>query len=347
MIKLGLDVSPLRTAHKHRGVGYYVKNLLDELQKNPELEITEFADREKLKQSVDLIHYTFFYLFRKSLPIKPQFPFVVTVHDLTPILYSNHYPPGIRGRLIYNLQRLTLKNAKAIITLSENAKKDIVKILQFDPERVNVIYLGINDSYKKINNKDLLKNVKNKYKLPEKFALFVGSVNWNKNLVNMAQACIHANMELILVGGDFLKRDNLKHAELKSFAEFLKKFKDNPLVHMIGYVELTDLVTIYNLADISLLVSFAEGFGFPILEGQSVGTPVITSNISSMPEIAGEGAVLVDPSNIEQITKAIVAVRDNYKLRNSLIEKGFKNIKRFTWKKTAEETFRVYEQALQ
>ena len=117
-----------------------------------------------------------------------------------------------------------------------------------------------------------------------------------------------------------------------------------PNVHLLGYVPDEELPILYNLTDIFAYPSLYEGFGLPILEAQACGCPVITSNVSSMPEVAGESAILVDPYNVEEIASAIHKVSSDKNLRDNLIQKGFENCKRFSWQRCEEETLKVYEE---
>ncbi len=347
-IRVAINTLPLEGGHRARGMGVYTRNLIDELEKHPDLELIKFTDLDKL-ENVDIVHYPFFDLFTNSLPFRKKFPTVVTVPDVTPLVFPQHYPPGIKGRLKNRLQKLSLKSAKAVITLSESSKKDIVKYLGVDQKKIFPIYLSASKSFRVIKDPAKLKSIQKKYKLPDKFTLFVGSVNWNKNLQNLTQASLDAGIDICFVGKNFEDQANLNHPERKPYAIFLKDFADNPMVHILGYVSEEDLVVIYNLAQVTLLPSFYEGFGIPILESQACGTPVITSNISSMPEVGGPlvggGVVYVDPYSVGDIKKGVVRLQvTGYRLQT--IRRGFENVKRFSWEKCAQETVNVYQSLL-
>ncbi len=344
-MRIGFNVLPLQTGHKVRGIGLYTKNLLRELKKSREVQIVEFEDIDKLA-NVDLVHYPFFDLFFSSLPNKKKFPTVVTIHDVIPLVFSKYYPVGIKGWINLQLQKRALNNVKAIITDSVSAKEDIAKYLKVPPEKIYPVYLGVSDSFKIIRDELKLDILKQKYDLPETFALYIGNVNWNKNLSALAKACVNANTTLVLIGSGFEERENLDHPELKYFKDFLKEYESNPLIKILGYVGEDDLPLIINLSKMVLLPSFYEGFGLPILEAQACGVPVITSNVSSMPEVAGKGAILVDPSDEEEIEQAVKVLLVNSAKRAELIKKGLQNVARFSWKKTADETIKVYQFAL-
>lgn len=340
-MKVALDISNLNPLNKNRGVGVYAKNLFEALKKYTEVDVKLVDD--KIDEKFNLVHYPYFDLFARTLKVKDGIKTLVTIHDVTPLLFPQAYPPGVRGKIKHFFQKQTLKKIDGVITDSEASKKDIVKYLKFPSEKVFPVYLAQSEKFKVITDKDKLKRIKEKYSLPEKFALFVGNVNFNKNLLNQTQACIEAGLDFCLIGSSFEKKDDLNHPELKSFKKFLEKYEKNPLVHILGFVEEEDLVAILNLAEISMFASVYEGFGLPILEAQACGVPVITANVSSMPEVAGEGAIFVNPGKVEEIKVAIDSLLNNDKLRKEMISKGFDNLKRFSWEKTAIETASIYE----
>lgn len=344
-INISINSSPLSSGHKTRGIGFYTKNLLAYLKQVPELRVTEFTKLSEIKET-DVVHFPFFDLFQHSLSWNLKFPTVVTVHDVTPLVFPEHYPPGIKGSINLQLQKFSLKKAGAIITDSEASKQDIIRYFGIKPEKIYVIYLAPAEHFKVIDNKTELKKTGTKFELPEKFALFSGSANWNKNLLNLTESCLRAKMDLVLVGKDFENQNDLDHTERKSYRQFLEKYSKNPLVHIKGFVENDDLVKITNLATLVLLPSFYEGFGLPIVEAQACGIPVITGNIASMPEVAGDGALFIDPDNVNQISQAILEITENPEVALNLKKKGLENIKRFSWKKVAIETLAVYKQVL-
>lgn len=344
-IKIGIDIRKMHSYHKSRGIGLYTKQLIEALKKytNEEIFIIEENDSQI---KLDVIHFPFFDLFFHTLPIFKKFPTVVTIHDVIPLVFPNHYPPGIRGNINNFLQKIALKSSSAIITDSESSKKDMINHLGVQRDKVHKVYLAPSDNFRQIKDKIILANLKRKYELPDKFILYVGDVNWNKNLINMADACVMAKADLVLVGRGFNQKEDLLHHELESYHQFINRYSSNNLIHIKGYICDEDLVFIYNLASILLLPSFYEGFGLPILEAQACGTPVITCNVSSMPEVAGNGALFVDPYQVSEIEKAIRSIWDDASLRLNLIKKGFENVSQFSWKKTAQETVKVYYNVL-
>lgn len=341
-MKVAFCSLPLKTGHKTRGIGVYTRNLLEALKKQEGIQTQEFGNLAEVK-SADIVHYPFFDLFQHSLPWQKPFPTVVTIHDVIPLVYSQHYPPGIRGSWNNFLQRRALQDVSAVITDSAASKKDIVQYLKVPGEKIHVVPLAPASHFQKINDDKILKRVKDKYNLPQEFALYTGNVNWNKNLLNLTEATLKADTNLVLVGKSFEERKNLDHPEMQSFKQFLHQYYNNPKVHILGFVEDEDLVAITNLAKVVMLPSFAEGFGLPILEAQICETPVITSSVSSMPEVAGKGALLVDSGSVEDIVEAFKKI-DDKKISDNLVKEGLENVKRFSWEITAKETAQVYAQ---
>lgn len=340
-MRVGFNTIPLISGHKTRGVGSYTRNLLDALQKRVDIEVVKFTDLKSLK-NVDLVHYPFFDLFRPTLPIYNKFPTVVTIHDVIPLTFSKYYPPGVRGTINKWRQKLALLSTQAVIADSSASKKEIEKYLGVPPKKIHPVSLAATPLYHKVKDKTRLQAAKDKFSLPDKFVLYVGNVNWNKNLLNLTQACLDAGVDLVLVGKSFEQKDNLSHPELRSYNEFLQKYSHREKIHILGFVADEDLVAITCLSRALLLPSFAEGFGIPILDAQACGTPVITSRVSSMPEVSRDGALLVDPYKVEDIVRSIRLILDDIKLRDQLIKRGFENVKRFSWQKTADETINVY-----
>jgi glycosyltransferase involved in cell wall biosynthesis len=345
IIKVGFCSSPLQSGHAGRGIGVYTQNLLEGLKKDARVEITEFSDPKDLKD-VDLIHYPFFDLFSHTLKVN-SVPTVVTIHDVIPLLFPSDYPTGFKGKLNLFRQKRELRKVLAVITDSECSKKDIHKMLGVPLQKIFVTTLAPASDYKKIVDQKLLTLVKQKYQLPDRFVLYTGNVNYNKNIVRQTQAALDAGVDIVLVGKSFEQKSNLDHPELRSFKEFLQKFGTNPKVHILGFVSTEDLVAIYNLAEVFLFATLYEGFGLPVLEAQACGTPVISSNTSSLPEIAHRTTLEVEPTDVGNITQSIHAIMTDGQLRQRLITQGLVNAQRFNWQKTVDATIQVYHNSMQ
>jgi glycosyltransferase involved in cell wall biosynthesis len=152
-----------------RGIGAYSKNLLLELKKTPDLQISEIGSFSEVKSDLDLVHVPFFDLFFHTLPLSKKKPTVVTIHDVIPLIFSQHYPSGLKGKLRFHLQKQALKNVAAILTDSECSKKDIAKYLGVPLEKIHVTYLAPSDDFKTLHDRSFLDDIKGRYKLPNIF----------------------------------------------------------------------------------------------------------------------------------------------------------------------------------
>ena len=347
MIKVGIQTYK-GTGHSGRGIGVYGDELIGEISKLENIEVVEFGTNVKeIAKQVDLVHFLHFDLFEKTLSAKLPVPMVVTVHDVTPLIFPEHYPSGIRGKIKLFWQRNSLKRADRIITISENSKKDITRYLGIKADKIDVVYSGVSKRFKKINDRKKMDETKKKYNLPDKFAFYSGNVNWNKNILNTTLFCLEAGLDLVIVGKSFESRENLDHPEMKSYKEFLGKYANNPKVHILGYVPDDEMVVILNQASVSVFLSYYEGFGFPILEAQACGVPVITSNVSAMPEIGGKGAILISPDSKSDFLNAVSKIMNEAEYKENLINEGYENMQKFSWEKCAEETVEVYREIIQ
>jgi glycosyltransferase involved in cell wall biosynthesis len=339
MKKIGFINTPLSSGHAIRGVGFYTRNLLNQMSKlAPEygIQIVETASPEG---EFDLIHYPFFDLFYPTLPLFKSTPTVVTIHDVIPLEYPSHYPPGIKGLLNLIHQKLSLNSVDRVITDSYASVMGIRSNLHVPNHKIKLVYLAADEVYQPVKDKKQLLRVKNKFNLPDKFVLYVGDINWNKNILSLVTACEKAHEKLVIVGKQAATIDSmdLSHPELRHLVEFKLHISTN--VIRLGFVSTEDLVSIYNLATVYCQPSFAEGFGLPILEAMSCGTPVVCSNTSSLPEIGGDAVLYFSPDSVDEIAGAISRVK-------SSPEKSLEQAAKFSWEKAAIQTLLVYKEIL-
>lgn len=337
-MKIAIDISPLQTGHKVRGVGFYLEHLKNSLVKYfPENEYVFFQRGEKLADDVEVVHFPYFEPFFLARPIYNKFKTVVTIHDLTPIVFPSLFPRGIKGELKWYMQKLALKKANAIITDSKNSKEDVVRFVGVRESKVKVVYLAAGEQFKKIK-------AKNKFNLPDKFVLYVGDVTPNKNLPRLLDAAKELKIPLVMVGKNLVNEEydktNPWNVDLNRVHELAEGDKN---IMRLGFVSDEDLVSIFNLATVFCMPSIYEGFGLPILEAQACGCPVITTKEGSLKEVAGNSAFIVDAFNVESIKEGIKKVFSDEKLQKELSEKGFLNSQKFSWKKTAQETINAYK----
>ena len=242
-MRVALDLSPL-TIHKGRGIGFYTKRLSEALsvlaKRKKDFSLTTF---EASLPKADVIHYTGFTLFTK-LPKKSPLPYIVTVHDLIPLDYPQQFPPGIRGKLIWYLQKKWLKLASSIITDSKASKKSIIKHTGIQAEKINVVYLAADKIFSTLNNQTKLKAIQKRYQLPDKFVLYVGDLNWNKNILALTKSCLELGFPLVVVGKQtFNNNYDRSHPENQDLRTFQSQAITNPdKILRIGFVPTRDFV---------------------------------------------------------------------------------------------------------
>ena len=346
MIKVAIDTSPSLGASKFRGIGRYSVGLINALKKTKKLEVLEISNKD-LKPKADIIHYPYFDFYFLTLPLYKKAKTVVTIHDCTPLVFPKNYPSGLKGKIRFFIQRYSLKNVSAILTDSKSSKKDIIKYLKVPEDRIKVVYLAADQLFRKIDQPSKpLTAIIQKYNLQSKFLLYVGDVNYNKNLPRLLEAFSKfngQNCQLVLVGKSF---ENKNLPEIILIHNLIEKLKIKGKVKVLGFVPDEDLVGLYNLASLYCMPSLYEGFAIQILEAMACGCPVLTSNVSSIPEVAGEAAVLVDPRSIDQIVQGMEGLTLDQDLRCKVIKLGLAQVEKFSWDKTAQETIEVYEKIL-
>ena len=346
-MKIALDISPLSSGHKVRGVGFYLHHLKDALVKYfPENEYIWFEKLSELTKLVDVVHFPYFDPFTLTLPLKRSYKTVVTVHDLTPIVFPQEFPAGFKGMLKWRIQRLALKSVDGVITDSECSRKDVMKLIGMPAKKVSVAYLAAGEEFKQVSPSEV-KRVRQKYHLPEKFALYVGDVTANKNVPRIMKAAIQANIPLVMVGKALAQEKfdttspwNKDLVEVK----FILKQVHNIL--LLGFVPDEDLVALYNSATLAVMPSIYEGFGLPVVEAMQSGCPVVSSHGGSLAEVTGEAAYVVDPLNIDNMAEGLSKVFYDEKLQMLLQKKGLQQAKKFSWQQTAADTLKVYERVL-
>ncbi len=312
-----------------------------------------------------------------TLPLirAPWVKTVVTVHDL-----GSEYLPQthqLKQRLYLSLmQNYQLQTATKLIAVSNATKADLVKKVGFNSKKIATIYEGFNDQLYMVQSGKEVKKVLENYKLkPQEFFLFVGTVQPRKNLVRLVQAfslLVNSSLDNSLTSDSLneqLANEKTSNEETSSeqrvndlklvivgkkgwmsdeIYSLPQKLGIEQQVKFLDYVKDGDLPALYAGSIALVYPSLFEGFGLPILEAQASGAPVITSNISSMPEVTGKGAILVDPYSVEEIENAMIKVASHKSQvtshkRDQLIKAGLENVKRFSWEKCAKETLRLLE----
>lgn len=331
-MKVAIDTGPLASGHSVRGIGVNTRELLAAFKSVPhddiQIEAVDFVTMGLSK--FDVVHYQYFRPFFTDLPFKkPAKKVILTIHDLIPLIYPKHYPPGIWGKLKFTLNRyLIKKNVDVIVTITETSKKDICRFLGVRPKKVNVIYLAPRSIFKKMENGKWKVEIAKRYNLPKRFALYVGDVNYNKNIPVLIEACKIAKIPLVIAGKQAkeIENQNFDHAELKHL-----KNLDWANVIRLGFVPDNDLVAIYNLAAVYIQPSLYEGFGLPVLEAVACGTPIVATKTQALVEILGDNLNYVDQRDAKAMAESILHPNINVKLTRT-----------YSWENTANETLKLY-----
>lgn len=351
-MKVAVDTGSAGGGNAVRGIGVHTSELLRALKelryKDIEILGQDFGEAELSRY--DLVHYTSFHPHFLTLPAKkPAEKVIVTIHDLIPLIYPKHYPPGLRGKLRFLEQKRRLKNVDAIITISETSKKDICRFLKVSPGNVHVVYLAPKKDFLQIESQSLKKVMREGMGLPKKFILYVGDVNYNKNIITLIKASKILRIPLVVVGKSAMVIEELakqNHPELAHLNEVVKELGDPKQVLRLGYLTDVELVGVYNLASVYCQPSFYEGFGLPLLEAMACGCPVVASRIQVHVEIAVAACLFADPKSPEDIAEKIQRVMKDKELKRQLIETGKVLVEKYSWDNTARETMKVYDSVL-
>jgi glycosyltransferase involved in cell wall biosynthesis len=295
--------------------------------------------RKVKKEKPDVLHCT-----ANTAPVILNIPLIITLHD---IIYLEQV--DFKGTAYQNLGNLyrrfivprIVKKAELILTVSEFERENIVRRLKIPDEKVKVLYNGVAPQFTTNYSRQEIEEFRNQYALPAQFIMFLGNTAPKKNTLNVIKAyvefCLQYKDAMPLVLLDYKKELVIK---------ILDELKQPALLSQFifpGYVPYRQIPLMYNAATLFLYPSLRESFGLPILEAMACGVPVITSNTSSMPEVAGNAAALIDPFDYKDLSNALARLLFDKGLMNNYREKGLQRAKEFTWKTSAEKLLRIYE----
>jgi len=288
-----------------------------------------------LKQIQFDIYFEPNFIFIDSIKSKKR---VVSVFDFSFDLYPEWHP---KDRVLYFKENFwnSIKKADIIIMPSNFIYHEAISKYEFDKSILRVVYPGVDHDIFREYSSDLVKRVCEKYKLPENFILFVGSIEPRKNLKNLILAynllpeSLKRDFSLVLTGFS-----GWKNSEIMGLLN-----KNNKVIYT-GYVSEIELALIYNKASVFVFPSFYEGFGLPPLEAMACGCPVIVSDSASLPEVCGDSALYVNPKEPESIANSIMKIIEDTELRNQLVRKGIERAKNFRWENTAKEILKIFEE---
>ncbi len=348
-----LDTTPLTNGNSGRGVGTYTRELLSALRSVKSAEPVVIQATHELGTQVldpakhfEVVHYPYFDLFFETLPKLKGVARIVTVHDVIPLVFPSAYPSGIRGGLRFLKQKFRLKSVDAIITDSMCSKRDIVKHLGINEHRVHVVPLAASpllqpqtEYYQEKYTQEL--------ELPEKYIVYVGDINYNKNLPTLLLALTGLpDVHLVVVSRTFR---NTAIPEGKRLAEIIRENDLEERVHVLDVPSDKPEVLSAVISQARALVqpSLYEGFGLPVLEAMQVGAVVVSSNGGSLPEVAGEAAIMVEPTiiGLQEGIQEAWSLRGEE--RQKRVQAGLDQAAKFSWQKTAQQTLAVYEHVLQ
>lgn len=372
-MRITIDISP--SVHHHAGLGRYAAELLTALlrvapqheyiglyhatrEMQPEGTLKDIKtlriplDAKPWRMSVLAAYYAH-YNMDKRLPATDIFhgtdhllpplkhaKSIFTIHDLIFRFFPQYHLPLNRWFLDLMLPKF-MQRADAIIAVSENTKRDVIRLMNVPAEKIHVVYEGVNPSFHPIDDQTQHERVRAAYHLPPQFILFFSTIEPRKNLVTLLDAYSTllkqeaATPPLVVMGRKgWLYQDTLQHIRDLGLQE---------RVILTDWVEEADVPVVINLATVFVFPSLYEGFGLTPLEAMACGAPVISSNASSLPEVIGDAGILVEPRDAAAFTRAIQRVLSDANLRQDLRAKGLEQAARFTWERAARETLRVYE----
>lgn len=372
--KIGLNAHLLSLSQSYRsaGISWYIYNLLTQLTRvEPAYQYTAFAgDRTfesqhnlavqlsrwpthkplvriaweqavlplALKQAkVDLLHALAF-----VAPLAAPCRFVTTIYDLSFVRYPEAFKPFNRWYL-NTFTRLSSRKADAIITISESTRRDVIRFFGISPSKVHTIYCGVDGTFKPLPQADV-DAFRAERGLPDRFIFRLGTIEPRKNVEGVIRAYAEwyaadkSAPPLVIAGG--------KGWYYRQAFQLVEDLGLTEKISFPGYLPQEELPLWYNAADMLVYPSHFEGFGLPVLEAMACGTPVITSNVSSLPEVAGDAAIMVDPKDIAALSRAMRDVFLDRERAEAMRQAGLIRAAQFSWRKAARQTVQVYQQIL-
>ncbi|MDD5085530.1 MAG: glycosyltransferase family 1 protein [Candidatus Omnitrophica bacterium] len=354
-MRVGIDMQS--TTGQRTGIGTYAASLAGELKKidngnqyfyyssprRKDLRTYERIYWENVtllnrarRDKVDILHTVGF-----APPVRKSCKLIATIHDLIGMIFPGNLGPVSR---LYWSKWLPWASSKAdrIIVSSENTKKDVIRLLKVKEDKVRVILLAVGDEFKPVTDKRLLGELAGKYNLENGFFLSVSTVEPRKNFSRLIEA--FGLFKKNLKGPEKLVIVGMKGWDYPEIMDKIRNLGLENEVVFTGYVSGVELAALYGMAKIFVFPSLYEGFGLPVLEAMACGAPVVTSNTSSLPEVTGEAAMKVNPLSVDEIYGAIEKLWCNDSLRKELIDRASQKVKQFSWRKTAHEVVKVYEE---
>lgn len=365
--RIGIDARMIG----HSGIGTYLRNLLRELPSclpkdfeatlfgmnrhfgglpesyrkrrfaDPVYGVTEQIGLWRRTGCVDLWHAPHF-----NVPLACRSRLVVTVHDLIPWVFAGKFFSGAKKLYFGKMMDAIRRQASKVIAVSGHTKRDLMRYFGFSEDKIRVIHEGVSEDFYPVQDDEGIGRLKKRYGVPEgmKFILYVGLLKPHKNLETLIRAVKKLRREkkieekLVVIG----PKDKKYPPEARALAAVAS---DEDLVY-VPRAEFEDLPVFYNQASCLVQPSLYEGFGLPVLEAMACGTPVIVSDRASLPEIAGDAALVFAAESSPDLEKRILEMMQNDEIRAGLAEKGIERARQFSWKKMAEQTVEVYREVM-
>jgi glycosyltransferase involved in cell wall biosynthesis len=364
-VRIGIDARKLHDF----GIGTYIRNLLRQLARIDRQ--TEFvilcrpsdsqtvgalganfravaetspnyslAEQWRIPLALRREHVTLFHAPHYVLPPLIGCPSVVTIHDCIHLMFPQYLPNRFAFAYAQASIRLAARRATRIMTVSESSKRDILRFVDTAPEKIDVIYNAYDERFAIEPHEEDVIRVRERYQLTDEFVLYAGNVKPHKNLKRLIDA-FHLvrkrgldHLKLVLIGDEISKYTELRRA--------VHQHQLHKYVRFLGYLPEETLAVMYRLAGVFVFPSLYEGFGLPPLEAMASGTPVVTSNVSSLPEVAGDAAVLVDPYEPQAIADGIYRVLTDERLRRDMVHKGIARAGQFSWEQSVRRVRAIY-----
>jgi glycosyltransferase involved in cell wall biosynthesis len=290
----------------------------------------------------DLLHVPYF-----AAPLIPRTPTVVTIQDIIPLRLPAYRLTG-KVKMYMNLVARAAHRATMVIAISQHARQDIIDVLHVSPNRIRVIYQAVGEEYQPVTNQEQIKAARERYGLGERYIFYIGGLDQRKNVPQLVRAFAHLQAQIgdphlqLFISGNPDKQKGPLFPDPRPVAADLGM--GGQVIYR--FVEEEDKPAIYSGASLFVFPSLYEGFGLPPLEAMGCGTPVVCSNRTSLPEVVGDAAITVDPDDTHALVDAIRRVLTDEALQADLRARSLERAKQFSWRKTAQETLAVYEEAL-
>jgi glycosyltransferase involved in cell wall biosynthesis len=316
--------------------------------KNAEATFATYLEMHKVMAAseVDLIHvpHTFW------RPLISKAPYVITVHDLLDYMYRARTNNGMRRMMHSYMTRQVMHHAARIFAVSNFTKRDVGRYFDVKPAKIEVVYNALDENFLRGHSTPAEQAmIRGRYQVDSPFLLYAGRISPHKNVARIIEAFsalkgelakegVYSDLKLIIIGDEVSKNPDIRRSVIRSGMQHEVRF--------LGYVSIDVLRIFFDMAKVFVFPSLYEGFGLPPLEAMAHGTPVVASNTSALPEVVGDAALMVNPENVFEISRALQRVLTDQSLRERMKAAGVKQAQRFSWEASVRRMLAVYEQVV-